>query len=322
MAPAAGCLGECIVEFVPIAVRVVRLEVGVVPVGVEGRGELVEQCRRARAGEAYVPLDAFEHGCPGEVGRAHIGGVELGVAAEHPGFRMQAGALGVVLDLYLRTELAHQSVERNPFGGAEIGGREDAQRRATRVETAEFRLEEAKAVPAYERAEEVYLVGGVDLGAQLRGQARLLFRVGEEGSLGKRSLRARVEVGERARTRLRRDATELRWRMEDLVDVAKSADQIVGGRHAALGVLDRVEAAYGCLIDVPGKDMRLIGLVYLAEFDLLVDGALDAVIDVGGDEEFVQAVVGSEIGHRDSLPQRQRVVCGIGEAGTVLLNVG
>ena len=104
--------------------------------------------------------------------------------------------------------------------------------------------------------------------------------------------------------------------------VAKSADQIVGGRDASLGVLDRVEAAYGGLIDVPGEDMRLVGFVYLVAFDLLVDGALDAVIDVGGYEEFVQAVVGSEIAHRVSLPQRQRAVSGICEAGTFLLNLG
>ena len=82
------------------------------------------------------------------------------------------------------------------------------------------RLDEAEPIPAYERAEQIYLVGGVNLRAEFGGETRLLLRVREERCLVEWSLRAGVEVSDGAWAVRAADAAKLGRRSDDVVGIA------------------------------------------------------------------------------------------------------
>lgn len=132
----------------------------------EGRGELVEQLRRAVRGQADVPLEAVEQRRARQVRRAHVPGREAGPAVEQPRLRMQPGGLGVVADLDLGAEHG-QLVERPALGGAHVGRGDDAQAAAAPDEVGEGLSEDPEAGPGDERAQQVDGVSAGQLATDL-----------------------------------------------------------------------------------------------------------------------------------------------------------
>ena len=157
----AGRLRERVVETVAIPVRVVALEGRVVPVGVEGRLELLQQARRGDSGQPNVPLDSLEQGTARQVRRTDVGRVEAGIAPEEPCLGVEAGAQRVVLDLHLGAELADEPIESGALGGTHVGGGDDAEPDASLGEATQLRLENPDAVPFDERAQEVDSIGAL-----------------------------------------------------------------------------------------------------------------------------------------------------------------
>ena len=105
-----GRRGERVVQPVRVPGRLVRLETRFVPVGVEGGLELGQQLRGGHAGQPDIPFDAVQQRATGQVGRADVGGVEVGAPAEQPGLGVQPGAQSVELDPDLGAELGDQPV--------------------------------------------------------------------------------------------------------------------------------------------------------------------------------------------------------------------
>src|SRR5437879_6084538 len=95
--------------------------------------------------------------------------------------------MSVVLDLDVGAELADETVERSPFGGAHVRGGDDAEGCVALAEFAQLSLEQAQAVPLHERTEEIYFVGAAQLRLDLGAEARLAVGVGEKGCLAQRS---------------------------------------------------------------------------------------------------------------------------------------
>ena len=73
--------------------------------------------------------------------------------------------------------------------------------------------------------------------------------------------------------------------------VSNWAMQLVGSLDAKLRILDRLKAAYGCLIDMACKHMRLVGLVHRCGLDVPIGDVSEAVLKVVRDEQFVEAVM-------------------------------
>ena len=118
-----------------------------------------------------------------------------GLPPEHPRLRVQAGPLGVVLDLDLSTELADQPVERAGVGSSHVGRGDHPERRPPRLQPMQLRFEQPKAVPLDEGAEQVHLIAGVELRPELGSQAGLAAGVGQQRSLGQRRGRPHILVG-------------------------------------------------------------------------------------------------------------------------------
>ena len=168
-----------VVKPVTVALWVVGLEFGAVPVGVERRSELVQQAGRSCLAESDVPLDTLKHRGGGEVGRAHVGSVEAGVAPEKPRLGVKARALGVVLHLDLSAEVGHKPIQRFALGAADVGSRHDPDRDASCTCCCELPFDQAQSMPHDERAEQVDRVSRADLSAKLGSETRFATCVGE-----------------------------------------------------------------------------------------------------------------------------------------------
>jgi hypothetical protein len=83
---------------------------------------------------------------------------------------VQAGGLGLVTNPDLRTEPPDQLVDGTTLGSTYVGGCEDTERNAAAAELCKRLLENTQAVPADERAQEVYSIGTTKLCAQFRRQ--------------------------------------------------------------------------------------------------------------------------------------------------------
>ncbi|CAB4722987.1 unannotated protein [freshwater metagenome] len=140
LAPSGG-LCKRVIEAIVVGVWVVRLEAGVVPIGVERATELVQQRWGGHPGKPDVPLHAIEKGCAGEVGRSDVGRVVTGLTAKHPSLGVQSRASGVELDPDLRAELANEPVKRRPLRRAHIGRRDHPQRSIATMQSSQLDLE-------------------------------------------------------------------------------------------------------------------------------------------------------------------------------------
>ena len=96
---------EGFAESVAVLGWAVGLELPVFPVGLEGSAELVQQVWRRDRRQADVPLQAVDERSVGEVARADVGGVEPGVAMQHPGLGVQPGPVDLVVDPDLCAEI-------------------------------------------------------------------------------------------------------------------------------------------------------------------------------------------------------------------------
>lgn len=153
---------------------------------VEGDPKLLQQMRGRHRRQPHIPFQAIDQGGVRQVGRPDIGGVESGVTPQQPGFRMQPGAVGLVVDPHLRAELVDQRVQGAGIRRTQVGGGDDPQRHTTLPQLGEFTLQQPQALPFHERAQQVHPVGTGHLGPQLCGQRRLMRGIGHQRRVGKR----------------------------------------------------------------------------------------------------------------------------------------
>ena len=260
--------------FEPLAVGVVVGVVGRVfvrmPVGLEGRGELVEEARGRDRGEADVPLRTVEEGAGGEVRGADVGSVEAGVAAEEPALGVQPRPARVVLDPDVGAEVAGEAVEGLDVGAAEVGRGDDPESRVAVFEAFKLGLEGAHAMPLHKRADEVDLVAGVELRLDLAAQTRVAVGIGEECDVGEWGARADafgIDGGQARHGGLRegKKATDaiVRTLLLGVEEVEHAADEgeaggfVRVGRYAQ-GLEDRVA-------EVSGEHIRLVGGIDVVE---------------------------------------------------------
>ena len=93
----------------------IRLELPVLPVGLECRDDAVPQMGRLVLAQLDRPLQPLGQGWVRQVGRADIGGAEIGVAVKQVRLGVQPRAMGVVRDCALRCWAAIRA-GRQPSG--------------------------------------------------------------------------------------------------------------------------------------------------------------------------------------------------------------
>ena len=106
--------------------RVVALKLAVFPQGFEVGAGPLEELGLAALGELGRPLQPAHQRSARQVGAAHVGAAEAGAAPEQPGLGVQPGAPAIQGDADLAARQPGERVERPGFGGAGVGGREDA----------------------------------------------------------------------------------------------------------------------------------------------------------------------------------------------------
>ncbi len=181
-----ACLREGVVEAVAVGVRVIGHEGGIGPVRVEGGVELAEQVGCGHARQPNVPLQALDQCRPRQVRAPDERRVEAGVASEEPRLGMQPGRLRLIGDPHLCPKAPHQLVQGTSLGGADVRGRENAQRNAALSEPVERLLEHPEAMPADERTEKIYTIRAGHLGAQLGTEVGVLRSICQESSIRQR----------------------------------------------------------------------------------------------------------------------------------------
>jgi hypothetical protein len=201
----------------PDLVRVVPLELAVFPQGVERAAELLDDAARLGLARLQVPLEPIREGGRRDVGRADVHGAEPRRTMEEPRLRVQPGAPRVERYPYLGSGQPGDGVERLAVGRAQVRGREHPKPLASPREHLERVPESSPAVPLDEGHEHVDGVSALDLRRDLRAEARLVPRVGEERRDGQRHRRPRWRRGravDRQKDRGRDEETrpvEPRW---------------------------------------------------------------------------------------------------------------
>ena len=176
-------------------VRVVALEFTVGPQGFEvGNGPCKQRLLPALR-QLHRPFQPAGQRCARQVGAAHIGRAETGLAVEQPGLGMQPCAPAVQRHTHLTAGQARQVVQRTCLGGAGVGGRQDAQPRgrpalrAQRGHLLQHVLQLAHARHGDEADQDVHLVAGRQLAPDLLQQRRRPLAGGEQPGHGQTDLR-------------------------------------------------------------------------------------------------------------------------------------
>ena len=101
-----------------------RLELAALPQGLEGAGELLQHVQHVHLADLHGPLEAAAERGTGQVGGAHVGGAEPGVAMEQPGLGVKPRTSPVVRDTHLGAgELGH-GLDGLGLRGAGVGRRQ------------------------------------------------------------------------------------------------------------------------------------------------------------------------------------------------------
>lgn len=161
---------------------IVGKEVAAVAIGLEHGGDLTDHVGVPGARDADVPFQAADLRGVREVGGADVRGGEARLAVEEPGLRVESRGSEVVGDEDLGAELV-EFVEGALFGGAGVGGGENAEGAAGVAVLLERRHHGADAAAADEGHHNVYAIGGVDFGEDLMADAGFVGGVGEEGGV-------------------------------------------------------------------------------------------------------------------------------------------
>ncbi len=130
------------------------------------------------------------------------------------------------------------------------------------MQSAQLVLQKAETMPLHEGAQQVHLVGGVDLGAQLAGEVGLAGAVRQQRCVGQWRLGPdRLNV-EHSGARCQGEPTQLPRRGVDFRGGDfKHRDEIVEKLDPAYRIDSSFERATGELIDVPSQHVWLVGRV-------------------------------------------------------------
>jgi len=175
---------------------------------------------------------------------------------------VQTRAERVVLHLYFRPELTHQSVERCAFSGAHVGGGDDAQAGLAIPESSKLRLEDTDAVPLHKGAQQVDRVCRLELSSKFGTKRRFAMSVGEKCCVGQRRGRADRRDGRHTRPGRASQASELNHSVvETLAGFVQRLEYCVDETNARSGVLRPKQRALSGLRDVSRQDVWLVSFV-------------------------------------------------------------
>lgn len=167
---------------------------------------------------------------------------------------METGSASVVLNADLGAVVAGQSVERLPLGTTQVGRRNDAERDSSLTCIPQLRLQNPDSGPHDERAQQINLVTGGKLGAQLGTHARLAGGVGEEGGVRQGCRRAASSVDScYARARRGGEAEQLLDAADrGLAGLLKEVKDLFNECHAVFGTAAGTKAPEDGFRDVSG----------------------------------------------------------------------
>ena len=188
---------------------------------------------------------------------------------EDPGLRVQACHRGVIGHADLDAELG-EPVKRDALGRPRVGRREQANRNIVAASFLQRIEEEAYAVPADERNDEIDPICGCDLLLQFRGEMRLAAAVDQkvvrrEGDLWSLRKPAQPErVG-------RRNSDEQARRFLDLFVRAAEGGHELGDEPRALSLVDFREMRGENVRDVLRESVRLVGVIEFGQLGIETD---------------------------------------------------
>ncbi len=177
---------------------------------------------------------------------------------------MQARHRGVIRHADFDTELG-KSVKSNTLGRPGVGRREQANGNVVTTSLLQRVEEEAHAVPANERNDEIDLVGGPDLLLQFRGEMRLAATVHQKVVGREGNLRSRRKLAQSKRIGRRNSDEQARRRLDLLVRAAKGSHEFAD-EPRSVSIVDVREVRGKDVGDVLSESMRLVGVI---EFDEL-----------------------------------------------------
>ena len=172
----------------PLPLVVILKFIGV-PVTFKRGGDLINGFRQVLFSDLHVPFQAAGDRRARKIGGADIGGGKAGVAVKHIGFRVEAGALGVIADLDLRVGQLAKLFDGFHVGRAHVRGRDDPQLAAVLGEGGQLVHDEAQTAPLDERHQHIDPIAGDDLFFELGVHLRLVNGAGEQAGLRERGLR-------------------------------------------------------------------------------------------------------------------------------------
>ena len=136
-------------------VLVIILKFAGIPITFKRRGNLINGLRQVLLRNLYVPFKAAGNRCIGEVRGAHIGRGKAGVAVEHIGFCVQAGAFGIIADLDECIGQLAQFFNGFYVGGTHVGCCNNAQLSAILGEGGQLIHNQTQAAPFDKRHQHV-----------------------------------------------------------------------------------------------------------------------------------------------------------------------
>jgi hypothetical protein len=254
-------LRQRLVESLRVPIRVVVLELAVLPVAVERRSELLQKSRCLRLAQADVPFQAVEERRVGEVRRAHVGRRKAAASLEEPRLRVKARGADLVGHLHLGTRLL-EHVEDAPLSGSDVRRREDTEATPPFQVPPDRRLQHAEAVPLDEGTQQVDPVRRRDLTQERGPKAWLATGVHEQVPAPQGDCGA-VQPG-------KGEGLDLRYGSQQL------------GRLAECVVLEDPGLALRQVLQDPLADRELLCLRVLSSLSL--EGQEEEVMDVAGQE--------------------------------------
>ena len=152
----------------------------VIPVILEGSGDLVDGFGQVAFRYLGVPFKAAGQCRIGQVGRAHIRRCEAGVAVEDICLGMEARCLGIVADLDLRIGQLAKLLNGFYIRCAHVGGGDDAELAAAMRKLPQLVHNEPQAAPFDEGHQHVNSVSRDNLFFELRKHLRLMHSPGKK----------------------------------------------------------------------------------------------------------------------------------------------
>ena len=301
--------GQRLEQPFPVGVGVVAHERRVLPQTVEGGLELGDELGGVHPGEPDVPLQPVQQRSAAEVGASDVSGVRPAVTAKEPSLRVQAGRPGLVVDLDVSPEVAHQPVEGGLVGRTHVRRGQHPERDSPRPQAQQLLLQHAQAEPLHEGAEQVDAVSGRQLRSQLLAELRIAARVRKQSRPAHGHLGPDLEQAPHPGLVPPCDCQQLARAGQDPVLVPEQLQNLVGlrdlvlGRQLSQGLTDRYR-------EVLSERARHLGWVDRLACVLQAD---QCRVELLGQDLFVDT--GWQLAHPGSLPARRLAIGHFAEPG-------